>query len=380
MIPSHEPAIAKITIGDKEVKVIKIMKLLGRGSYGNVKEAILEFPDGHQVDVALKLLYKNSNPIIKSEKIESQLMNAINDPKAEHSLHYESIPYSYTNLETPNNVQGMKQEVVLSPLEDGSLDKNIGYLDITKIDINYNEKLKILDKFINQGMKGIRALAESGLSHTDVKPANFLVSTTKDFNWNNPLVDKINFKLADFDGVMPPGEIISEYNRSTNLPHTWVFRAPEVYSAEGARTGAAYDIYSLAVSAYQAVYGKYPWQDFVGQSKLLQGFPFLKSRDKTIWTKGAVEAIYGDPEIYEEYSEWLKKQISHLDNKQLTNESRNALMRIESFFNLGFSFDPRKRETLLHQYFKFKNSMNIPKTVTQDICSGFFKKIKFLFH
>jgi serine/threonine protein kinase len=207
----------------------KVQSLLGVGGMGRVYGAV--GPDGEKV--ALKLVKKDlaTDDIFRRRfdrevRIARTILHPHVVPVVDHGKH-EGIPYMAQRFVGNGTLEDRLKKQ--SPLD----------LDATV-------------KVTNEVASGLDALAEAGLVHRDVKPANILIDEQE-------IAYITDFGLAkDSQGTVltRPGQALGSVD----------YMAPE--QIRGDEVGAATDVYALACVVYECLCGAPPFADRQGMRVL----------------------------------------------------------------------------------------------------------------
>jgi len=182
-------------------------------------------------DVALKLLLPNlaQDPVIAVRfEREARALAAISDPGI----------VSIFDVEPGDPVSGREPFFVMELCPDGSLADEL-------VKVGGRLPPETVVRIIGDVAGGLGALHARGLIHRDVKPHNILLTQR-------------GAKLADF-GVVRAADT-SQFTAQFTAPGTAIgtlaYLAPELLS--GAAASPASDVYSLGVTAFQALTGRLP--------------------------------------------------------------------------------------------------------------------------
>lgn len=206
-----------------------ISKLLGKGSFGSVFEALL--PCGKQVCVKqIELGNINSPDELKN------LMNEINLMKRLH--HPNIVEYFGCKNDNEKNILYIFMELVTG----GTVNHFVKRLKTVPLDT--------VRSWTKQTLLGVQYLHKEGIIHRDIKGDNILVS-------NGSVV-----KLADFGCSKQIDDVCSRTRGCNTMVGTPYWMAPEVIKCEAdTGYGAKSDIWSIGCTVVEMITGRPPWPE-----------------------------------------------------------------------------------------------------------------------
>jgi len=203
----------------------EILSIVGRGSRSVVYHARLLSDSSSEV--ALKVLLDQKDHVSNSEKLRKEALAMVS------SRHRYVV-----RLDDFHSVGALCYlSMEFAPESDlrKYVTKNGGKLDI-----------KRAETFLMQSAKALAFIHKSGILHRDIKPDNLLV------------ISDHEIRIADFGVALLPGETssIEELQRGIG---TMNYMPPEVL--QSAKIDRTSDLYSLAVTFYEMLSNKHPFED-----------------------------------------------------------------------------------------------------------------------
>eukprot|EP00658_Telonema_sp_P-2_P060142 TRINITY_DN49145_c0_g1_i2.p1 TRINITY_DN49145_c0_g1~~TRINITY_DN49145_c0_g1_i2.p1 ORF type:complete len:429 (+),score=90.82 TRINITY_DN49145_c0_g1_i2:99-1385(+) len=219
-----------VMLADSDFNGWQKLKMLGKGSFGAVYEAVL--PNGRTVCCKIVEL----GQMVEAEEVEKlhneiALMKRLND---------RNIVQYYGSLEDKvNNTLNIFMEYVTG----GSLNH---YIKKFK-----SLPLETIRQWTYQMVCGVRYLHEQGIVHRDIKGDNILVT-----------MDGI-LKLADFGCSKAIDDVCSKTHGCKTMVGTPYWMAPEVImcDTQGSGYGMKSDIWSVGCTIVEMITGKPPWPE-----------------------------------------------------------------------------------------------------------------------
>ncbi len=213
------------TEGEIFAEKYRLLKLLGRGSYGEVWLAHNILAD---MTVAVKIYLSQSSQGIDDFKREFKIANQLRHPNLlsiNHFDFYDGFPY-----------------LILAYCPNGSARKLAGRVD----------EHTVL-KFIAEVSAGLAYLhsRKTPVIHGDIKPDNILIDESG------------NFLISDF-GISHNIFDTSDQPNSGTI----AYMPPEAFSKNSYRNDFGSDIWALAMSAYELILGDVLWNGMGGISRL----------------------------------------------------------------------------------------------------------------
>ncbi|ELP85467.1 tyrosine protein kinase, putative [Entamoeba invadens IP1] len=215
---------------------IEETKKLGEGSFGIVYKGIYR---GNIVAIKkMKQIENKEDGLVEFEKEVSMLDKF----RSEYIVHF------YGAVFVPNKICMVTEFAQFGSLQDLMKNK-------TAEEVN----MKLRNKFVLDGARGISYLHTNGILHRDIKPDNFLIVSIE-------MDDIVNAKLTDF-GSSRNVNLLTTNMTFTKGIGTPVYMAPEVLRQEKYKKAA--DVYSFGITMYE-VFGwkeaynknsfKFPWK------------------------------------------------------------------------------------------------------------------------
>eukprot|EP00760_Papus_ankaliazontas_P020604 PhM_4_TR18470/c1_g1_i1/m.32539 len=211
-------------------KNISVGRLLGKGSFGSVFEAIL--PNGRVV--ALKVIELGS-----ISNSESEMQALTNEISLLSRLKHRNIVRLEGCVEDKEN---NKMCIFMEYVSGGTL--NSFLKKFSKLSPN------IIRNYTVQILAGVRYLHEHDVVHRDIKGDNILVG-------NDGVV-----KLADFGCSREINSLCSKTHGCRSMVGTPYWMAPEVIRDDSTGYGPKADIWSVGCTIVEMLTGKPPWPEF----------------------------------------------------------------------------------------------------------------------
>lgn len=206
---------------NKDKKFV-MLRTLGKGSFGKVKEA-LHVETGQKL--AIKILDKEK---IAKKNDETRVAREI---QILQTMHHPNLIQLYEIIETNKSFFFLMENATGGELST--------YLE-TKGKLSEEEALK----YFRQLVSAVRYMHSVGIAHRDIKPANILLD------------DRQSLKLIDFGlgNIYKPNQLLETPCGSP------CFAAPELISGNPYE-GETLDVWSCGVTLYNMVYGRLPFDD-----------------------------------------------------------------------------------------------------------------------
>ncbi|MCB9296330.1 MAG: serine/threonine protein kinase [Lewinellaceae bacterium] len=223
---------------------------LGEGGFGFV------FKGRHQrlgvkiKDVAIKIIKqkmwndpKKERELFNEAILQMKLEAEIQDVEA-RELITKVYDFGVTEVEDTGEHKGAKKRIgyiVMELVKGSDLDKECGLFEERKM------VETIATKYIEQVCKGLKPLhrLSTPIIHRDIKPENIMLMEDK------------KVKITDF-GLA--NRLNHAYGWAKGTAGTQVYMAPETLIGSGLSIAAS-DVFSIGVSWYQMITGKYPFDD-----------------------------------------------------------------------------------------------------------------------
>jgi len=216
----------------KELHEYYIGAVLGKGSFGKVKEAV---DKKTRKLVAIKiikerLLIKTPGGIDAAHR-EIELWQTLDHPCIVHM-------YDHFSIEDKGKIY-----IVMELVDCGNLHDLVLHAPAKKLPIPQARK------FFRDLLEGIRYIHSIGIIHKDIKPANCMISSN------------VSLKICDFGVAERKSDIPLARRASTvNAVGSPAFQPPEIASGEEKIPDFAVDIWALGICLYFMVCGQYPFR------------------------------------------------------------------------------------------------------------------------
>ncbi|KAL6043927.1 Serine/threonine-protein kinase stk11 [Balamuthia mandrillaris] len=220
------------TKSPKTVNQYILGEVLGKGSYGKVREA-LDTTTLHIV--AIKILKK-------------QLLRKLPGGGGEASVKQEIAimktlkhPNVVAFIESFSNEEKGKLYIVLEHVGGGTLQDLLNRVSPSRL------SLKQARSFFLDLINGLEYIHGQGVVHRDIKPGNLMIT------------EEGKLKISDF-GVAEQLSAYDDPSYSSKTQGSPAFQPPEVASGAERITGVKGDVWAAGVSLYYIITGKYPFE------------------------------------------------------------------------------------------------------------------------
>ena len=220
--------VAKPKFTEKDLEGWTQLKMLGKGSFGAVYEALLLCGK----TVCVKIIELGSiNDRAELDKLRNEiaLMKRLNHPNI--------VQYYGTLEDNTNNTLNIFMEFVTG----GTL--NTYVKKFRKIPV------LTMKQWVYQMVLGVKYLHDCGIVHRDIKGDNVLVS-------NDGIL-----KLADFGCSKDIDGVCSKTHGCATMVGTPYWMAPEVIKCDAGGYGMKRDVWSIGCTVVEMVTGKPPWPE-----------------------------------------------------------------------------------------------------------------------
>ena len=211
-------------------KRASIGRLIGKGSYGCVYEAVL--PTG--VITAVKIIDVGS-----LEDAESDLRTLRNEISLLQRLQHKNIVRLEGYVE---DMEAGRICIFMEHVMGGNLRSFIKKFTQLSLDV--------IRAWLRQIVEGVQYLHENNIVHRDLKGENILVGT-------NGVI-----KLADFGCSRSIETLCNKSHGCRSMVGTPYWMAPEVIKEDSGGYGAKADIWSVGCTLVEMLTGKPPWPEF----------------------------------------------------------------------------------------------------------------------
>lgn len=273
---------------------------VGQGGYGTVYRAI-ENPS--QIIVAIKVLRTPEPGSSRAELLDLEL-DAIEKMHVLPSL----VPLRHVFEEDDFTF------IVLDYIDGGDLEDPIMQ---DRIFVGNNERVRYV---FNRMLIAVEDVHAYGYYHRDIKPANFLA--TKGLE----RVFISDFGLCSKSSA-PVDDSFGEYGRGT-----YTHLAPEGFASDPIKVdGAKSDVYALAITLFQMLYGEYPWLQSTSEDRCYEFF--LGDRTEFFDWRDAYAADLGEPGLSPEARSLLIDALNpDMDQRLDLYEFDRRFSLIDEFF------------------------------------------------
>ncbi|MHB9138269.1 MAG: protein kinase domain-containing protein [Victivallaceae bacterium] len=271
----------------------RIEKMLGYGSHSTV--FLVTDTDSNNRQYALKLLKESfaAEDMVKSFIAEAEQIRKID---CEQILKIHDVGKFQDRL-----------YLVLELAADGDLQKILKHRRLTELEAS---------QLAYDIIRGIKALRNNKIVHLDIKPGNILLSGG-------------HYKLADFGMVIPRKSATMPLN--AEIWGTAGYISPEYLTSEQELTSKS-DIYSLAITLYQAITGDNPFNSERASVSMFRQVnltpPSLQDYDKNVseYFSGAIQAMLEKDPAQRPSEEELEEVFSSLiEYNQCREEQVNSI-------------------------------------------------------
>jgi serine/threonine-protein kinase 11 len=216
--------------GPKKVKQYILGEILGKGSYGIVREGL---DSVNLKRVAVKKIKQNQLRKIKGG--EAALKNEIN------IMRHLKDANVLTLIEVFDDKIKDYKYIVIEFCGAGSLQQ--------VVDSHPNKRLPLPDvwNFFRQIISGLSYIHSQGVIHRDMKPENLLITPDG------------TLKISDFGSALKLDEF-SGNDTITSVAGTPAFQCPQIASGCSEYSGTKFDIWSCGITLFYLVTGTYPFQ------------------------------------------------------------------------------------------------------------------------
>ncbi|KEG14015.1 protein kinase [Trypanosoma grayi] len=226
--PLTSPQQNRLVLTDADLEGWRQLKIIGKGSFGAVYEALLV--SGRTVCCkVIELGSLSSREEMEKLRSEIALMKR---------LHHPNIVQYYGSLEEREN---STLNIFMEFVSGGSLNSFVK--KFKKI------PLPTVRQWTYQMLCGVKYLHDCGIVHRDIKGDNVLVS-----------LDGI-IKLADFGCSKAIDDVCSKTHGCQTMVGTPYWMAPEVIKCEAGGYGMKSDIWSIGCTVVEMITGKPPWPE-----------------------------------------------------------------------------------------------------------------------
>ncbi|VDB85379.1 unnamed protein product [Peniophora sp. CBMAI 1063] len=281
---------------------------VGQGGYGTVYRAI-ENPS--QNTVAIKVVRTPEPGSFRAELLDLEL-EAIEKMHVLPSL----VPLRHVFEEDDFTF------IVLDYIDGGDLEDPIMQ---DRIFVGNNERVRYV---FNRMLIAVEDVHAYGYNHRDIKPANFLATKGLErvFISDFGLCSKSSGSVEDSFG---------NYGRGT-----YTHLAPEGFASDPVKVdGAKSDVYALAITLFQMLYGEYPWLQSTSEDRCYKFF--LGDRSEFFDWRDAYAADLGEPGLSLEARSLLIDALNpDMDKRLDLYEFDRRFSLIEEFFG---SREPARR-------------------------------------
>ena len=281
----------------------EIKKVLGKGSYGIVFDAVDKFTGQ---EVAIKKISNVFESVSKSTNIlrEIKLLRLLSHPNIVRMV----------SILKPKTKYCFKHVYIVFERMDFNMKKmlKLNYAYLKNDQIQY---------FMFQLLNGLDALHSARVLHRDIKPQNILIN------------EDCTLKLCDFglSRFTYDGQKVKDTKRFTSYVQSRWYRAPEICGKRNFTCGKSVDIWSVG-----CIFGEL----FTG-SPIFQG-----SRDQL----SVIMRTLGN-RVVEKYHSPLIKRYSSKEGLETRVKDPDALDLMRKMLDLDPSKRPSAKECLKHRYF-----------------------------
>ena len=214
-------------------------------------ENIYEFDDakflGNRVNNKFSFVYLGNNIETKEKVVIKKLNpNLLNNFDAIHRFEVEAT-HIYTHENLQQIVESFQYEknyyIILNYIEGVDL-KSFSLKNKKLLRTDYS----IVKKIFIDILSGLQVIHDNGFVHGDIKPANIIISET-----NN----EYKATLIDFGQVRKSCKRIY----SKDIPFSLLYSSPEQVIKANSIVNNKSDIYSVGITLYEVLTGKYPYND-----------------------------------------------------------------------------------------------------------------------
>ncbi len=206
----------------------RVIRLLGEGNVG-VVFLVQDPEDTGGKRYALKIIKQGAMSKLREGKL---LLRFLQEGEAASQITHPNVIRSFEyGLSQERNIPYLVMEYFVAP----TLADSLAGLRSTP----WEDRARI----VRQAALGLDAIHARGICHRDIKPANIMVTDSG-----------LNVKISDFGLALLPD---SECTNPENLVGTPAYMAPEAFLSS--HVGAAADIFSLGVVAYELWLGQRPF-------------------------------------------------------------------------------------------------------------------------
>ncbi|CAG9320035.1 unnamed protein product [Blepharisma stoltei] len=314
----------------------RILKRLGKGSFGEVYKAIHNSTSQIYAIKSLEKYQLNRLPRLKNQLLlEVSALRACNNP---------NIIKLFDVLKTAN-----KYYLVMECCEGGSLEEFV--------EKNGPLNEEIVKKILGQLVDALIFMKKSNIMHRDLKPANILLT--------NPDIEQAELKIADFGFA----RFLNPNSYTESYLGTPLYMAPEVLQSESYSFKA--DIWSLGAIIYEILFGICA---FNGQTQTeirnLQKMPLYFPREISGELKDLIQKM-----LTFDFNERISAE--DIKNHPFLNPSLN-IQTIEDSIDEDYIILTEREENLeiINNFIRQANEYFIGESNYLSSLLGFYERIK----